>query len=504
MGWGKIPLLILLLCATAFAAPTTAPGAKAVVIHIDGQINDYSRDMLAKRLAEARKLGADTVILDLNTFGGAVTSGLEMSATLKRSTDLHTIAYVQEKAISAGTMIALACDEIVMGPYAKIGDAAPISIGPAGLEPLPATERAKVASPVLADFTDSARRNGYSELLVEAMVQADIAVYWIQDTATAEKRFVNQAEYDKLMATGHWKPVDGVRNPIDSENTLLTVSTDLALKLGLAKATANDAASLANQRQLTILADFGTTTGEAILGWMNSAGVRFVLFVIFIMSLYIALHVPGVGGAEAVAVASLAALIIVPLMTGYAQWWEIAAILVGLALIAFEVFVFPGHGVSLLVGGLLVLFGFLMTFVPKEPNGTPGFLPSMATTWSAIETGLIVIVSGLAVSIALMIWLRKYLPKLPLLNRVLLQTPAAAIDAADVQSEWPAIGTTGFAATDLRPGGSGKFIDPATGDQRFVSVISDRGYVGVGTAISVQEVGGGRIVVREVKETEPA
>src|SRR5688572_32978183 len=122
MGWGKSVLLVMLLgSAVAYAvsptvepsttAPATKPaGTKAVVIHIDGQINDFTRDTLAKRLAEARKRGADTVILQIDTYGGAVTSGLEMSAMLKRSTDLHTIAFVPEKAISAGTMIALAAN----------------------------------------------------------------------------------------------------------------------------------------------------------------------------------------------------------------------------------------------------------------------------------------------------------------------------------------------------------------------------------------------------------
>jgi len=61
--------------------------------------------------------------------------------------------------------------------------------------------------------------------------------------------------------------------------------------------------------------------------------------------------------------ALLAMLVGIPMLTGYAQWWEVLMILGGLGLIAFEIFVFPGHIVSLAVGTLMLLVGFIFTFV---------------------------------------------------------------------------------------------------------------------------------------------
>src|SRR5437867_10692464 len=150
----------------------TQPAAKpAVVITVDGPIDDYTRDKMFRRFAQARALGAGTVVLQIDTYGGLVTAGLDMSRFLKAQNDLHVIAYVHDKAISAGAMIALACDEIVMSPSATIGDAAPISVAPTGqMQGLGAAERAKAESPILADFRESAERNGYSPLLAEAMV----------------------------------------------------------------------------------------------------------------------------------------------------------------------------------------------------------------------------------------------------------------------------------------------------------------------------------------------
>ena len=109
----------------------------------------------------ARRRGHHSSRID--TYGGIVTSGLDISRFIKQQTDVHTIAFVHNKAISAGAMIAMACDEIVMEPSAVIGDCAPIMLRTDGsLDPMPDTERAKMESPVLADFRDSAQRNGYS------------------------------------------------------------------------------------------------------------------------------------------------------------------------------------------------------------------------------------------------------------------------------------------------------------------------------------------------------
>src|SRR5689334_12764665 len=118
-------LALVAVAGSLGAAPTTAPsltqsgnagGHKVVVITIDGQIDDYSKGALERRFEKARALNADTVILQIDTYGGLVTSALEMSRFIKRQNDLHVIAFVHDKAISAGAMIALACDELVMSP----------------------------------------------------------------------------------------------------------------------------------------------------------------------------------------------------------------------------------------------------------------------------------------------------------------------------------------------------------------------------------------------------
>src|SRR5262245_19122572 len=127
-------LLTFAVVAPASAQSTTpAPTASesqpvpAAIIPLRDEINEYSRTSFQRRFQHARQNGAKLIIIDLDTYGGAVTAALELSQFIKSQTDVRTIAYVNSKAYSAGAMIAMACNQIVMTPVAALGDCAPIA-----------------------------------------------------------------------------------------------------------------------------------------------------------------------------------------------------------------------------------------------------------------------------------------------------------------------------------------------------------------------------------------
>jgi hypothetical protein len=142
----------------------------------------------------------------------------------------------------------------------------------------------------------------------------------------------------------------------------------------------------------------------------------------------------------------------------------------------------------------------------------PGVLPSFEGTYASIRTGALVVVGGLTCSLLLWAWLSRYLPRLPYLNRLILSTtspspmpagamPDAATDFSSIATEpWPTIGSVGVAITDLRPGGSAQFADPATGDTRITDVISESGYIPAHSKVSVRALRGSYAVVRPVTQ----
>jgi membrane-bound serine protease (ClpP class) len=479
---------------------------RTAVVRLEGKVDDYSRDTFIRRFNQAKAAGAKVIVVDLDTYGGLVTSGLDLSRFLKGQRDVHTVAFVGDKAISAGAMIALACDEIVMAPSAQLGDCAPIATrSDGGLETLGEAERAKSESPILSEFRDSAFRNGYDPLLAEAMVSVKIVVHWVQGPA-GERRFVDQRTFEELSKSG-WTDVRevGVPVPVDSEATLLTVSGAAAAKLGLARGQAESVAALARDRNYDVVATYAPSSGDKLVEWLNNPLIRMLLMVLFAQALYVALHAPGHGFAEMLAVLALAVLVGVPLLTGYAQWWEIIVILVGVGLLALEIFVIPGFGVTGILGILMVVVGLVMTFVGREPAG-PGVWPQLEGTWLNVRNGIAMVVTAMISSLVLSAWLRRYLPRMPYFSRLILTATTGNMEEAvalpprvpDVTDDRPLVGAIGEALSELKPGGSATFIDPMTGVRRVVSVLSDVGYVPRGTRVAVRSTADNRIVVRPV------
>lgn len=486
--------LLAAVVATRAAEPpaATRPGVgPAAIVRLDGQIDDYTRDQFRMRFDRARAAGATTVVVEIDTYGGLVTAGLDLSRYLKNQRGVRTIAFVNDKAISAGAMIALACDEIVMAPSATLGDCAPIQVAAgSGTLTMGAAERAKVESPILADFDESARRHGYDPLLARAMVSAPVVVHWVQGPA-GDRRFVDPAERERLAGQSPpWVPVAGEPDPIDGAGSLLTVHTEQAMKLGLAAGRATSAEELAAGRGLAVVGRYEGGAGDGLVSLLTTPTARFLLLIVFVNSLLIALKTPGTGAAEAVAVLALGMLVGLPLLTGHAEWWEVGAILVGLGLILFEVFVFPGHLVSVVLGTAMLLGGLVLTFAPGGWGA--------ADSWAGLERGLQVTVLGLATSLAVFAAVRRYLFRLPMFNRIILTDAAAdprpaAVAEPDV---WPFLGTIGVAVSDLKPGGPVRF--PFGGDAQVASVVSDGGYVPAGAKVVVREVRGNHVVVRPV------
>jgi membrane-bound serine protease (ClpP class) len=433
------------------------------------------------------------VILKLIPPGGLVSPALDISSFIRGQNDVHTIAFVQNRALSAGIMIGLSCDELVMSPGSLIGDSAPIAINSSGdVESLGQTERAKAESPILADFYASATKNGYDPLLTSSMVALGRVVHYIEGPDGGRK-FVDGADYDKLTKDG-WKAVAGVPNPIDGANDLLTVDENLARTYGLSKGTFASAGSLASSRGLTITRTYSPTFGDHAIAFLGSGVVRMVLIIVLLQALYFAFGHPGHGWPEAIAVIALGLLVGVPMLTGYAGWMEVLAILMGLALLALEVFVIPGFGAAGILGILLVFGGLIMTFVGNEPN-LPGRLPPM----HSLQRGLMFVTGALIISIGLWVWLSRHLPSMPYFNRLILTSVSADVAAPDPDrpvETGPAVGDVGVAGTDLKPGGSVRFSTESFPDGRVAAVVSDSGFVKNGMGVIVREVAGNRVVVR--------
>ena len=170
------------------------------IISIHGPIDGITTRSLERRLDEAARRGADAIVLEIDTPGGDLMATFDILELIRTKAPANTIAWVRPKAFSAGTIIALACREIVTTPTGRFGDAAPIQGMPlVGLRNMPAAERAKIEAPLLSELVYDARRQGWDEKLVQAFVAVDVQLWLIRHRDTGELLFVDAAEYERIF-----------------------------------------------------------------------------------------------------------------------------------------------------------------------------------------------------------------------------------------------------------------------------------------------------------------
>jgi len=238
---------------------------------------------------------------------------------------------------------------------------------------------------------------------------------------------------------------------------------------------------------------------EAMVKFLTNMIVRGVLIVVFVLALFIAMTHPGLIVPEGVAMLALVALLAPPFLIGMANWWEIAAILVGIGLIVLEIFVFPGFGVPGVLGLLLLFGGLLGTFIEDTPGGLFPDSPKAQTDmlYAVLTIVLAVTTSGIGVY-----FLSKHFGSLPIVSGLVLRDtigkPADDSDdeflaaLGDPDDVGVSVGDEAVTVTPLRPSGRVEI------NGRLVDVVAEMGYIAAGRPVRVVNVGKFRIGVEEV------
>ena len=98
-----------------FGAPLFAQKTPVVyVAPIEGMIDLGLAPFLQRVLREAGEAEAVAVVLEINTFGGRVDAAVLIRDALLNA-KVPTVAFINKRAISAGALIALATEKIVIG-----------------------------------------------------------------------------------------------------------------------------------------------------------------------------------------------------------------------------------------------------------------------------------------------------------------------------------------------------------------------------------------------------
>ncbi len=504
--------LVLVACVMAWdwraAAEPNEPNAsgrlprqaKVAVIPCTGEIDGSLLYSIQRRTETALRDGADYLVYEIGTYGGRVDAADSIAKYLiqKVAPRAHTVAFVATEAISAGAMISVSCQDILMQENTTIGDAAPITMG----DKLEGVEREKAESFVRATFQRAAEANGYPPVLLKAMVTMQVEVYRVRNLDTGKDELF---EGDNLPKDPNRYDVKGATK-IDSKDQLLTLTAPKALEYGIARAVVKDrAGALAFLEKRDGVAFPGeplvleTSWSEQMVSWLNSPGVMAVLVMLALLGTYVEFHTPGFGLAGTVAAICFAIIVGSKYLIGMANWVEMVVLFVGIVLLLVEIFVLPGFGVAGVLGITGILLGLFGMLIRNAPNELPW--PHTDTDWQSLSSGAVSLAGGFAGFLVLAWILSRYLPKIPFMSGLVL-TPAGSGGAgapvgvaAPPPSAGPLrVGERGEVVSRLRPAGKARF------GEALVDVVATGEFIETGVRVEVIAINGSRIVVKRVKQ----
>jgi len=499
-----VALFALLAGVFAFAAcdkPAREPAALATVTHVrvEGQLDVGTLGLLRRAFAHADANGHERLVIELDTPGGQIELMWKIARLIdeRGSSELVVVSWINDHALSAGVLLALACDEIYMTPEGVIGAAMPVQATPAGLTELPVEDgvREKMMSALRAEFRAMAEKGGRPGDLAEAMIDAEIEIREVEIDGV--RRIVSGREYDDARERG-----DGVvmLRTLAERGELLTLTASRAIELGFVDGRAEDLDTLLEKVGMAgaRVERLQRTRSEDVLAFIEL--IAPLLIGAGLMLAFMEIKSPGFGLPGILAVACFAVLLAGRYLSGLADIPHIVLVALGLALIAVEIFVVPGTLWAGLGGGILLLVGL----VAASLGPGLGIASAMERTVLFDATFRLVLSAFLGLVGALI--LSRFLPQTPVLRGLVLDPDRDAATSAmrpvpvfagepDVAPELAHIGAEGVARTALRPVGK-VVLDRAP--ELELEARAAGGLVEGGARVRVVEVREGRLVVEAI------
>jgi membrane-bound serine protease (ClpP class) len=500
-----LPCLLLLwgaVMAEEFDNATTdTQDAKAAIIICEGMIDNGLYKSIQRRTQNALDQEVEYLIYEINTFGGGLMAAYDISEYFLHDVNLkaHTVAYVSLKAISAGALISVACEDIIMKEKTRIGDCAPIILG----GKLEGVEREKIETDTRAAFANSAEANNYPEVLLKAMVTQQIEVYKIKNITTGKDEFFEGARLPKDPNT---YDLDN-KELIVKNDELLTLTASDAVEYGVARAQVKDRAGaleFLEKRDGVSFVDepmvLKTNWSEEMVRWLNSPAVMAVLVMLALLGVYIEFNTPGVGLPGLVAVICFTIIIGSKYLIGLANWVEVALFIIGILLLLIEFLILPGFGIAGFAGIICIFAGLFGMLIKNPPDRLPW--PQDAIAWNDFTWGVIGLALGFTGFIIVVWLLSKYLPRIQFLSGLILvpavprkgsEIPLSITTSSESKTTGVNLGDTGEVVSILRPTGKAKFGDA------IVDVVAEADFLDKGTKIEIIEIHGNRVVVKKVE-----
>ncbi len=505
-GKANVGVLLALVLCFACAVPVAAErertgagagpggGAIAVVIPIHGEIDGVTALSVDRRLDQVLAMSPRPrfIIFDMDTWGGELHATFEIADRIAEiDPKIEVVAYVSKKAISAGALIAITCRTIAMRPGTRIGDCEPILVGgEGGIQTAPE----KMKSPIREHFESNAARNGYPVPLAIVMVDKEEEVVKVtlepEDGGAGPRtdEFVLRRTLEEWPLAKQRRVVH--RTTVVPKGQLLTMSETKARDFGFARWIVDDVEDLRRKLEAAAgeplsLKRIDTTAWEDFVSFLNSQEIKTLLLMLGMLGILIELKAPGLIIPAAVGIGCLALAFFGSYLAGLAEVIEIVLVLLGVGLLAVELFVIPGFGVTGIAGICCIALGIILSLQSFT-------LPETPWEFGRLKENVLVFFIGLGLAMVAFVAVIRFLPETRFLSRIVLKASQRPEDGYTVASSARValLGRVAVAATALRPAGK---VDL---DDERLDAIAEGEYSEAGERVEIVETDENRLIVR--------
>jgi len=445
----KNNFLFLFTCFLLLSTSVIAQKKIVFVLPIMEEIGPASARHIKEGFNEAEKVKADYIILHLNTYGGTVDDADKMrTAIMNSKVPVH--AFIDNNAASAGALISISCDSIYMAPGASIGAATVV-----GQDGAPAPE--KYQSYMRSMLRATAEQSGRDPKIAEAM----------NDTRTF---------------------IPGVND----SGKVLTFTTSEAIKNNYCEGEAKTVEEVLKLAQIDNyeIQTYQVTKVGTVIDWLINPFISGILIMIIIAGIYYEFQAPGTIFPIAASIVAALLYFAPHYLQGLAENWEILVFIVGVILLAVEIFVIPGFGVAGVLGILFIVLGLTLSLIKSVPSTN---FPVNLPDGNAFVKALFIVLASMTISIGLSFYLFGRFIKSSLFSRVSVQSKISKEEGfmgVDMTSQ-NLVGKSGTAFTILRPSGKVEI------DGNIYDATAEMGYIDKDEKIEVVRFETAQLFVRK-------
>ena len=361
-------VLVVALMVAAVGVPSLAArpalaqsGREVVVLTMDGPLTPALKAYLQRGIDSAEREGAELIILQLNTPGGAIDLMDDMKTAI-RSSRVPVVVFVAPRgamAASAGTVITLAGHAAAMAPETIIGAASPV--GSQG-EDLSTTEQTKTKEALKATVRTLAQQRGD-----KAIALAEAAIDSAKAATVDEAYAAGLVDFRAADVPDLLRQLNGFKVVVNGQTVQLATE-------GLA----------VNELSINLL--------ETLLNILTNPNVVFLLLAVGTQALLIELSNPGGWIPGFIGVVSLA-LAFYGMGVLSVNWFGLVFIVLAFVLFILDIKT-PTHGALTVAGAASLVIGALVLF---NSPGTPNFfrvnVPLVIGTSAALTLGFATILA---------------------------------------------------------------------------------------------------------------